>query len=80
MHSFTREMHAIVRKGRRLQRRADRKAKGMDTDSEDTGSDEGPNGEMHNFQDLQLGSMAPLVRRDDHSFSSSLTRLISGRT
>ena len=65
MHSFTRQMHANIRRERR---RAARRAKGMDTDSEDTGSDEGPNGEMHNFQDLQLGSITPLVRRDDNSF------------
>ena len=58
------KMHANVRKERRERRRADRKAKGMDTDSEGTGSDEGHKGEMHNFQDLQLGSMTPLVRRE----------------
>ena len=57
-------MHANVARERRERRRADREAKGMDTDSEDAGSDEGSDGEKDNFQDLQLGSMTPLVRRE----------------
>ena len=57
-------MHANVVRERRERRRADREAKGMDADSEDTGSDEGSDGEKDNFQDLQLGSMTPLVRRE----------------
>ena len=34
-------------------------------DSKDTGLEEWFKGEMDNFQDLQLGSITPVVRRED---------------
>lgn len=56
-------MHDAVKK----ERRERRKAEGMNTDSEDTDPEEGPKGEMNNFQDLQLGSITPLVCFEDNS-------------
>lgn len=41
--------------------RARRKGEGH-TDSEDTEPEQDRKGEMDNFQDLQLGSITPLVR------------------
>ena len=55
VHSFTTRMHGRVRE----ERRARRKGEGH-TDSEDTEPEENK-GEMDNFQDLQLGSITPLV-------------------
>lgn len=56
-------MHDSVKK----ERHAHHRAEGVNTDSEDTDSGEESKGEMNNFQDLQLGSMTPLVRREDNS-------------
>jgi hypothetical protein len=61
-------MHASVNRKSRERRRAGANI----TDSEDTEAEEGHEGEMDNFQDLQLGSMTPVVRREDFSPSSSL--------
>jgi len=57
VHSFTRDMHRRV-KERRARRIADRK----NADREDAEPEEGSKGEMDNFQDLQLGSLSPVVR------------------
>lgn len=62
-------MHDAVKRERRARRRAE----GGNTDSEDTESDEEFKGEMDNFQDLQLGSMTPIVRRENNSRLPSLT-------
>lgn len=62
-------MHEAVRR----ERRARRKAEGENTDSEDTDPEEVFKGEMNNFQDLQLGSIMPLVRRGDNFLCPSLT-------
>lgn len=67
MHSFTRKMHDAER-----ERHARRKADGKNTDSEDTEPEEECRGEMNNFQDLQLGSITPVVRHQDNSPSPSL--------
>ena len=53
--------------------RARRKAGANITDSEDTEVEEKPKHEMDNFQDLQLGSITPVVRRKDNSTSPSPT-------
>lgn len=50
-------MHKVVREDKRARRRANWGY----TDSEDTDSEEGE-GEMDNFQNLQLGSLSPVVR------------------
>lgn len=55
-------MHGRVRK----ERRAHRKGNGH-TDSEDTEPEEECKGEMDNFQDLQLGSIMPVVRHEVNS-------------
>ena len=68
VHSFTRKMHAARRESH-----ARRKADGNITDSEDTEVEEKPKHEMDNFQDLQLGSITPVVRRKDNSSSLSPT-------
>ena len=57
VHSFTRKMHRRVKK----QRRARRIGRG-NVDPEDE-----PEGEMDNFQELQLGSLSPVVRCEDDS-------------
>ena len=54
MHSFTRKMHRRVKE----ERRARRIAGGKNADSE--GAE--PEGEMNDFQELQLGSLSPVVR------------------
>jgi hypothetical protein len=61
-------MHDSVRGRSRARRRGGANI----TDSEDTEVEEGHDGEMDNFQDLQLGSMTPVVRRKENSPSSSL--------
>lgn len=48
-------MHDSVKKESRTRRKADGKRM----------SSEGTDGEMNNFQDLQLGSMAPVVRPEE---------------
>jgi len=53
VHSFTRNMHRRVKKQRRAHR-------GKNVDPEDAE----PEGEMDNFQELQLGSLSPVVRRN----------------
>ena len=50
-------MHKAVREEKRARRRAN----GGHTDSDDTDPEEGE-GEMDNFQNLQLGSLSPVVR------------------
>jgi ribosome assembly protein YihI (activator of Der GTPase) len=61
MHAVRRESHAR------------RKADGNVTGSEDTEVEERSKGEMDNFQDLQLGSMTPVVCHKDNSPSPSPT-------
>ena len=61
-------MHNNVRRGR-----ARRKADGKNTDSEDTDPEEEFKGEMDNFQDLQLGSIMPVVSHETNSLRPSLT-------
>lgn len=62
-------MHEVKKR-----RSARPQAEGTSAGSEDIDSEEEPEGEMNSFQDLQLGSMAPLVRReDDSSWPSHLT-------
>ena len=56
-------MHDDVKR----KRRAYHEAQGVNTDSDNTDPGEEYRGEMNNFQDLQLGSMTPLVRREDNS-------------
>lgn len=51
------------RRARRARRRADRE----NTDSEDTEPEEWFGGEMDNPQNPQLGSITPVVRREDNS-------------
>ena len=51
VHSYTVDMHVASR-----EKRLARKAEGAEPDDND---------EMDNFQDLQLGSMTPLVRLED---------------
>ena len=64
MHSFTMKMHGAAR-AKHL-RRKDEKI----TDSEGSAEEE-DKGEMDNFQDLQLGSITPLVRHGDNVASTS---------
>ena len=51
-------MHCRVKKERRARRIAD----GRNVNPEDGELEEGSKGEMDNFQDLQLGSLSPVVR------------------
>ena len=60
MYSFTRDMHRRVK-----ERRARRIADGEKAGREDAEPEEGSEGEMDNFQDLQLGSLSPIVRCED---------------
>ena len=63
------KMHDAVKREKRA-----RKAEGMNTDSDTTDPGEEIEGEMNNFQDIQLGSMTPLVRRGgDWPWSYHLT-------
>ena len=62
VYSFTRKMHEVKKR-----RSARPQAEWTSAGSEDTDSEEEPEGEMNSFQDLQLGSMAPLVRHEDDS-------------
>ena len=57
VHSFTRRMHGRVQEESRARRRGE-----AHTDSEETDPEQDRKGEMDNFQDLQLGSITPLVR------------------
>ena len=50
------------------ERRAHRIADGKNADPADAEPEEGSKGEMDNFQDLQLGSLSPVVRCEDDSF------------
>ena len=63
------KMHGRVQKERRDRRKGDEKK----TDSEDTEPEEEFKGEMDNFQDLQLGSRTPVVRREVNSPRPLLT-------
>ena len=63
VRSFTRKMHGRVQKERRDRRKGDEKK----TDSEDTEPEEEFKDEMDNFQDILLGSMTPVVRREVNS-------------
>lgn len=54
-------MHCQIRRNRRARRNGN--GDGNHTDSEDTEPEEERKDEMDNFQDLQLGSITPLVRR-----------------
>lgn len=65
-------MHSAVQR----ESRARRKAEGKITDSEDTDPEE-DKGEMDNFQDLQLGSITPVVRLGDNSSSPSSSNRFS---
>jgi len=67
-------MHGQVQKERRAHRKGDRKH----TDSEYEDPEE-RKGEMDNFQELQLGSITPLVRRQVSSSRPSLTISPFGR-
>ena len=60
MHSFTKKMHDSVKKESRA-----RRAEGKNGDPEDADK-----GEMDNFQELQLGSLSPVVRFEDDSLWS----------
>jgi len=62
-------MHDNVKRESRARHRAE----GKNTDSEDTEPEEESKGEMDNFQDLQLGSITPVVRHEDNSHRPSLT-------
>jgi hypothetical protein len=62
-------MHDADKRERRARRKADRKA----ADSEDTETEEEPQDEMDGFQDIQLGSITPVVCGKDRSPSLSLT-------
>ena len=64
VHSFTRKMHRRVKK----ERRARRIANGKNVDPEDAE----PEGEMDNFQELQLGSLSPVVRCEGNSLWPSI--------
>ena len=55
-------MHEVKKR-----RSARPQAEGTSAGSENTDSEEEPEGEVNSFQDLQLGSMAPLVRHEDDS-------------
>ena len=68
VHSFTRKMHGSVRSDRRAHHKARKNAGSKDSELE-----EETNGEMDNFQDLQLGSITPVVRHEDDSLLPSLT-------
>jgi hypothetical protein len=57
VHSFTMKMHNAVQQDRRTLR----KARGKNLNHEDAEPEE-DKGEMDNFQDLQLGSITPVVR------------------
>ena len=59
MHSLTRKFHRSIREERRARRIAD----GKSADPE--GAE--PVGEMDNFQELQLGSLWPVVRCENKS-------------
>ena len=61
-------MHDNVRWMRRARRKA-----GKNAGSEDSEPEEESKGEMDNFQDLQLGSITPVVRREDNPPGPSLT-------
>jgi len=52
-----RQMHGHVQRGSLARRKGD----GKEADSEDTESEEEPEGEMNDFQDLQLESTTPVV-------------------
>jgi len=67
VHSFTRKMHDNVKRESRARHRAE----GNNADSED--AEEEFKGEMDNFQDLQLGSITPVVRHEAKSLRPSLT-------
>lgn len=56
-------MHDNVKKESRARRRAE----GKNPDPEDAEPEDGSKGEMDNFQELQLGSLSPLVRFEDDS-------------
>jgi len=68
VHSFTREMHNKVKRESHARREANGHA-----DFEDVELGEESKGEMNNFQDLQLGSITPVVRDEDDPFRPSLT-------
>ena len=69
-------MHDAVER----ERRARRIAGGMNTGSEDSDWEEEFVGEMNTFQDLELGSMTPVVRREGNSPRHPPIQLTLGRT
>lgn len=63
MHSFTMKMHGRVQRESRARRKGD----GKNMDSEGVNPEGEFKGEMDNFQELQLGSITPVVRHEDNS-------------
>ena len=61
-------MHGHVKEESHTRHEADRKNAG----SEDAEPEGGSVGEMNNFQDLQLGSITPVVRREDTPLRHSI--------
>jgi hypothetical protein len=67
-------MHSVVRQQRRDRREADRKNPSF----KNAVAPEEDKGEMDNFQDLQLGSITPLVR-PEHNLLSPFSDLAALR-